>query len=88
MFFTGNTDLFNVYIPKPNIEWYTKRSFQYAGGKMWNCVPNNIHNVPSVEAFRYAFLRNLIVNTGTLTVGSNIIYERSCIILMCMIYFL
>ncbi len=55
---------------------------------MWNCVPNNIHNVPSVEAFRYAFLRNLIVNTGTLTVGSNIIYERSCIILMCMIYFL
>ncbi len=31
--------------------------------------------------------RNLVLNTGTLTDGSNFINERFYIILMCMIYF-
>ncbi len=35
------TDSLNVYIPKPNIEYYRK-SFKYAGGKIWNDLPNNI----------------------------------------------
>ncbi len=30
---TQNTALLNVYIPKPNIEYYRK-SFKYAGGKI------------------------------------------------------
>ncbi len=32
-------------------------------------------------------ITNLILNTGTLTEGSNISYEQFCIISMCMIYF-
>ncbi len=32
-------------------------------------------------------IRNLILNTGTITDGSNFINERFYIILMCMIYF-
>ncbi len=32
-------------------------------------------------------IRNLILNRGTLTEGSSIIYEIFCIISMCMIYF-
>ncbi len=51
---TRNTDSLNVYIPKPNIEFYRK-SFKYAGGKIWNDLPNNIQNEPSVEAFKYAY---------------------------------
>ncbi len=51
---TRNTDSLNVYIPKPNIECYRK-SFKYAGGKIWNDLPNNIQNAPSVEAFKYAY---------------------------------
>ncbi len=50
---TRNTALLNVYIPKPNIECYRK-SFKYAGGKIWNDLPNNIQLAPSVEAFKYA----------------------------------
>ncbi len=53
---TRNTDSLNVYIPKLNIEWYRK-SVKYAGGKIWNDLPNNIHNAPSVEAFAYAYKR-------------------------------
>ncbi len=53
---TRNTDSLNlnVYIPKPNIECYRK-SFKYAGGKIWNDLSNNIQNAPSVEAFKYAY---------------------------------
>ncbi len=40
--------------PKPNIESYRK-SFKYAGGKIWNDLPNNIQNVSSMEAFKYAY---------------------------------
>ncbi len=50
---TRNTDSLNVYIPKPNIECYGK-SFKYAGGKIWNDLPNNIQNAPSGQAFKYA----------------------------------
>ncbi len=74
----------NVYIPKPNVECFPK-SFRYAGGKVWNGVPNNKQNVPSVEALDIP-IRNSILNTGTLGEGSNIIYKNNCIILMCMIY--
>ncbi len=42
-----NVNSLNVYIPKPNVEYYWK-SFKYAHGKIWNSVPNNIHNVPSL----------------------------------------
>ncbi len=52
--YTRNTDSLNVYIPKPNIECYRK-SFKCAGGKIWNDLPNNIQNTPSVEAFKYAY---------------------------------
>ncbi len=51
---TRNTDSLNVYIPMPNIECYQK-SFKYAGGKIWNDLPNNIQNAPSVEAFNCAY---------------------------------
>ncbi len=51
---TRNTDSLNVYIPKPNIECY-RQSFTYAGGKIWNDLPINIQNAPSVEAFKYAY---------------------------------
>ncbi len=51
---TRNTDSLNVYIPKPKIECYRK-SFKYAGGKIWNDLPNNIPNAPSVEAFKYGY---------------------------------
>ncbi len=81
-----NTDSFNVHTPKLNIECYQK-SFKCAGGKVWNGVRNNIQNAPSVEAFTYAYKKMLFLNTGTLSQGSNIIYERFCIILMCTIYF-
>ncbi len=44
---TRNTDSLNVYISNPNIDWYRK-SFKYAGGKIWNDLPNNIQNAASV----------------------------------------
>ncbi len=53
---TRNTDSLNVYIPKANIECYRK-SFKYAGGKIWNDLSNNIQNAPSVEAFKYAYMK-------------------------------
>ncbi len=53
---TRNTDSLNVYIPKPNIECY-RNSFKYAGGKIWNDLPNNIQNAPSVDAFKYACMK-------------------------------
>ncbi len=56
-----------------------EESFKYAYGKIRNGVPNNINNALSVEAFQYTYKK--------LTKGSTIIYERFCIILMCMIYF-
>ncbi len=31
--------------------------FKYACGKIWNGVPNNIQNAPSVEAFKYAYTK-------------------------------
>ncbi len=40
---TGNTDSLNVYIPKPNVECYRK-PFRYAGGTVWNSIPNTIHD--------------------------------------------
>ncbi len=51
---TRNTDSLNIYIPKPNIECY-QTSFKYSGGKIWNDLPNNIQNAPSVEAFKYVY---------------------------------
>ncbi len=51
---TRNTDTLNVYIPMHNIECFRK-CFKYAGSKIWNGVPNNIHNAPSVEAFKYVY---------------------------------
>ncbi len=59
---TRNTDSLNVYIPKPNIECYRK-SFKYASGKIWNDLPNNIQNAPSVEAFKYAYKKPKHRNT-------------------------
>ncbi len=51
---TRNTDSLNVCIPKHNIECFRK-SFKYAGGKIWNVVPNNnIQKASSVKAFKYA----------------------------------
>ncbi len=35
---TRNTDSFNVYIPKPNLECY-RESFKYAGGKIKKIHP-------------------------------------------------
>ncbi len=49
-----NTDWLNIHIFKPNMEYY-RQSFKYAGGKIWKDVPNNIHNAPSVEAFKYDY---------------------------------
>ncbi len=43
----------NVYLPKPTIEC-CRKSFKYVGGKIGSDLPNNIQNVPSVEAFKYA----------------------------------
>ncbi len=40
-----------VYLP--HIESYRKL-FKYICGKIWNDLPNNIQNTPSVEAFKYA----------------------------------
>ncbi len=66
---TRNTDSLNIYIPKPNIECYRK-SFKYAGvrsGMIYLIIYRMHHqwrhlNMP---------IRNLILNTGTLTGGSN-----------------
>ncbi len=33
----------------------TRKSFKYAGGKIWNDLPNNIPNAPSMKAFKYAY---------------------------------
>ncbi len=33
----------------------TENLFKYAGGRIWNHVPNNILNAPSVEGFKYAY---------------------------------
>ena len=51
---TRNTSSLNVYIPKPNVECYRK-SFKYAGGKVWNDIPNHIQRAPSVNAFKYTY---------------------------------
>ncbi len=83
---TRNIDSFNVYTPNSNIE-YNWTYFKYAGGKIWNGIPYNIQNAPSVEAFKFMLIRNLLLNRWTLTEGSNILYERFCIILICMVYF-
>ncbi len=61
---TSNTDSLNVYIPKSNIEWYRK-SFKYAGGKIWNDLSNNIQNAPSVEAFKYAYTKINVKHRNT-----------------------
>ncbi len=39
---------------KPKIECY-RNSFKYTDEKIWNDLPNNIQNAPSVEAFKYAY---------------------------------
>ncbi len=51
---TSNTDSVNVYIPGTNIECYQKK-IKYAAGKIWNNLPNNVKNAPSVAAFKYAY---------------------------------
>ncbi len=68
---TRNTDSLNVCIPKPNIECYRK-SFKYAGGKIYLIIYRMHHqwrhlNMP---------IRNLILNTGTLTDGSNVLLHQ------------
>ncbi len=70
---TRNTDSLNVYIPKSNIECHRK-SFKYAGGKIWNDLPNNIQN----HQWRHLNIpiRNLILNTGTLTDRSNVLLMK------------
>ncbi len=59
-----NTDSLIVYIPKPNIECYRK-SFKCAVGKIWNDLPNNIQNAPSVEAFKYTYKKLNFTNRNT-----------------------
>ncbi len=61
---TKNTDLLNAYIPKPNIVCYRK-SFKYTGGTIWNDVPNNIQNTPSVEAFKYVYKKRNFKHKNT-----------------------
>lgn len=51
---TRNSMSLNVYVPKPNVECYRK-SFKYAGGKVWNGIPNHMQSIPSVNAFKYAY---------------------------------
>ncbi len=81
---TRNTDSLSVYMPKPNIECYRK-SFKYAGGKIWNdlLIIYRMHhqwrhlNMP---------IRNLILNTGTLTDRSNFFYICHIICIVYIVY--
>ncbi len=41
------------------------KSFKYAGGKVWNVVPNNIQNAPSMETFNYAYKKLNFKNRNT-----------------------
>ncbi len=61
---TRNTDSLIVYMPKSNTECYRKL-FKYAGGTIWNELPNKIQNAPSVEAFNYAYKKINVKHCNT-----------------------
>ena len=51
---TRNANSFKVTIPKPNIECF-KRSFKYAGAKIWNNLSDELHNAPSLDSFKLLY---------------------------------
>ncbi len=56
--------LLSVHIPKPYVESYRKY-FKYAGGKVWNGLPNNIQNAPSVGESKYHYKKLNFKNRNT-----------------------
>ena len=48
---TRSADSLNVIAPKPNIECF-KRSFRFAGAKVWNSLPHDLQNVQSIQSFK------------------------------------
>ncbi len=57
-----NANSLNVYVHKPNIECYHQLNMH---GKILNGVHNNIHNAPSVEAFKYAYTKLKLKHRNT-----------------------
>ena len=52
--YTRNANSLKVTIPKPNIERF-KRSFKYAGAKIWNNLSDELHNAPSLDSFKLLY---------------------------------
>ena len=51
-FNTRNNDQLLVQYPPVGTNSYGRRGFSYMAPTVWNKIPDNIHNVPSVMSFR------------------------------------
>ena len=51
---TRNANSLKVTVPKPNLECF-KRSFKYAGAQVWNSLPDDLHNAPSLNNFKVLY---------------------------------
>ena len=49
--FTRYSNTLNVVLPKPILECF-KRSFRYAGGKIWNNLSSNLQNAKTIDTFK------------------------------------
>ena len=50
-----------VSVPKPRIDMY-KTSLSYTGGALWNSLPSEIQNSPSLAIFKTRFNKHLILD--------------------------
>ena len=51
---TRSTYDMNVYVPPARTEYF-KRSFQYAGGTLWNSLTDNVKESPTFEKFKHNY---------------------------------
>ena len=50
----------NLYIPKPHVELFRKL-FAYSGADIWNTLPNDVKNLPSIKTFKSRYLKSFRV---------------------------
>ena len=48
----------DVHVPKPSIELY-HQSFKYRAAVLWNDLPHDIKNAPSIDEFKYLYKKHL-----------------------------
>ena len=68
----------NLSVPFPHKEIY-KKSFQYAGAKIWNNLPKTLKDTPNIQSFKYACKKYTLCNCSFYHFCAILSYEfKSC----------